>query len=146
MSRHSFCSTNPCSNAYIIKTKKDFFQFRHKIHKDLYTYPNLTLSHLTQFNNVSFREAALNVSKPAERANVLGCDYWSVVAIGTQPSQAVARQAMLGPDWCTVVVLDKHSSQSYKIEGLTPEEESRVTFLNISAQKAFMYDKKILTV
>ncbi len=77
-----------------------------------------------------------------QEKNIL-CDNWSVVTTVMKPSPAVARQAQLGPDWCTVVVLDKRSPGNYTLPGLRAEEKSRVTYLTVSAQEAFGRDKNI---
>ncbi len=84
-----------------------------------------------------------NVSEPWKRKKTFLCDNWSVVTTVMKPSPAVTRQAKLGPDWCTVVVLDKKSPANYTLPGLSDEEKSRVTYLTVSAQEAFGRDNNI---
>ncbi len=60
-----------------------------------------------------------------------------------QPNIAVSQQAKLGPDWCTVVVLDKKSPVNYTLQYLSTDEMSRVTYLTVKAQRAFKREKNI---
>ncbi len=53
---------------------------------------------------------------------------------------------MMGGEWCTVVVLGKKSPENYKIEGLSPEEESRVFYLSISNRQAFIRRKNVTSL
>ncbi len=71
------------------------------------------------------------------------CDNWSVVTTIRQPSPSVLRQARLGRDWCTVVVLDKASPQNYKLPGINKEQQARVTYLNYKAQEKFLLNLNI---
>ncbi|CEO94321.1 STELLO glycosyltransferase [Plasmodiophora brassicae] len=60
------------------------------------------------------------------------CKQWSVVTTIFEPSDAVKKQANLGPDWCIVIVGDRKSPPVYHVEG-----SSTIVYLDANDQETF---------
>ena len=62
------------------------------------------------------------------------CKKWSVVSTIFEPSDAIVRQASLGPEWCLLIVGDKKTPVNYVV----PDAKSPVIFLDVDKQNQMM--------